>query len=971
MQRILPTCFILALCTNHATSQTSQSLGTRFHFSFMENGSGTFGQTFVNISGQTATTGTLSMPLTGYVQPFSVSPGITTTVYLSISWQYTSGTVEPYGVLVETIAPVNVVAVSSGYYSTATSNLLPEELLGPEYMVMAHEGLPGSGPEYVSELLVVATTDGSTVEIVPAASTANGQMAGIPFAITLNAHETYLVQAAQDTDDLTGTRITLVGGTACDRLAVFGGSVGTRIPATCYAAEHLYTQQLPLSKWGQSFFAAPFSSAATYTLRVLASEDNTNVWIDGVPNVLNAMDVLEENSIGSPRHIQADKPVCAAQLMESWTCSGNGDPSLVLLNSEEQGMVQAGFATVVDPLLTDHFVNITTTVGNIGLLSMDGLLVPAASFTPFVLRPDMAYASLPLNVGSHMLDAPSPFSAIAYGLGTAISYAYQVGTSLSPSIGIDSVICHAGGPLTLDAPPGLNAPYWVQASDPPDTLGTGAQLSFTPTASALLVVTDSATNVCDGGRTYSIELSIAGTLQVSTASDTACAWKSTGLFANLLPAVSADFYWEPAALIPFPNSPSVIAYPVQDTWFHLTATTPGGCWTTEDSLWVLVQPNSLVSISAAPLDTTICAGASVQLDAGAMRTIVQDTFNGSLAPWWAAVQGGVIGNSCDSLGGTSLVFGGAGMRTATTGPLDLSAGGNIRFAIVIGNGSNGCDDAEAGESIVLEASVNNGLSWNTIALLAEDVHAAFTAYQLPVPTSALGVNTIIRWRQVGWPFALNEDVWALENVAVIAPSTAGTSFLWSPSSGLNNATSPAPIATPAFTTLYSVIATDANGCALQDSVLIEVLPLPPPFTVQQVGNVLCGPVGIYTYQWYMGGVLLMGDTLPCLTVQQDGDYSVVVTATNGCTAEASALVGIDELHAAPFTITAHQGHISLSAAQHLNDLRLYAVTGQLVMERSAPLNAGGTITMTLATSGIYIVQAITADGSFAARVCVP
>jgi hypothetical protein len=48
------------------------------------------------------------------------------------------------------------------------------------------------------------------------------------------------------------------------------------------------------------------------------------------------------------------------------------------------------------------------------------------------------------------------------------------------------------------------------------------------------------------------------------------------------------------------------------------------------------------------------------------------------------------------------------------------------------------------------------------------------------------------------------------------------SYLWSPATGLDSATAPNPMASPAGTTTYTVTVTDANNCTGSDSVLVTV-----------------------------------------------------------------------------------------------------------------------------------------------------
>jgi gliding motility-associated-like protein len=52
--------------------------------------------------------------------------------------------------------------------------------------------------------------------------------------------------------------------------------------------------------------------------------------------------------------------------------------------------------------------------------------------------------------------------------------------------------------------------------------------------------------------------------------------------------------------------------------------------------------------------------------------------------------------------------------------------------------------------------------------------------------------------------------------------SGGTSYSWTPATGLNNATIDNPIASPTITTTYTVTVTDANGCTDDDQVTVDV-----------------------------------------------------------------------------------------------------------------------------------------------------
>ena len=56
--------------------------------------------------------------------------------------------------------------------------------------------------------------------------------------------------------------------------------------------------------------------------------------------------------------------------------------------------------------------------------------------------------------------------------------------------------------------------------------------------------------------------------------------------------------------------------------------------------------------------------------------------------------------------------------------------------------------------------------------------------------------------------------------------TGGTKYLWIPSAGLSSDTAANPIANPASSTNYIIYATDKNGCASSDTIIVNVLQSP-------------------------------------------------------------------------------------------------------------------------------------------------
>ncbi|MBK9539671.1 MAG: hypothetical protein IPO12_13145 [Flavobacteriales bacterium] len=706
----------LLLCwgsTSWLLAQPGTATGTRFHLAYMANYAGNPVQALnVFVSSHQDAVGTLSIPGFGFTQGFTVVAGTTTTLTLPPAFMCTvSEFAESKGVLVETDVPVSVQALNFEQYTADGTNVWPEEMLGRDYFVMAYKGLDGTAG-LNSEFLIVSTVDSIDVTITPSVVTATGRPAGVPFTVTLGAHQTYLVSALLEADDLTGSRIVAeVPQGLCDGIAVFGGSRCPNVPTGCYACDHLYEQLPPLSAWGTSYFSVPFTGPSSYTLRALASEDNTTLTYNGTPYSLDMGEVVEWNSVTTAVYIEADKPVSVAQYMEGTVCAQQGDPSMLMLSAEDQGVDQAIFSTVVSTVITSHRMGLVTDAINAGAVLLDGVAIPAASFTPYIQRPDKAYADVLLTQGSHTLSAPGPFLAHSYGFGAAESYAQGIGSALPPALGQDSIICHPGGPITLDAPPGLIYPYWYDPSDPSDTLALGAQYTFTPGGDVVVAVGDTGLAVCASGRQYHLELSITATAVLGVSADPVCAHHAVQVGATLVPPSPLSLFWEQGNGLPDAFGDTITVQPLENTWYTVHFTTPFGCWQLSDSIEVHVQSNTLIGASATASGAGTCQGDSVQLTATAEEALAFDTFTDGYAPWWSNIVGGTVGSGCGPLTDEHLVFDAGGTRSATTQPFDLSGGGAIQFDLFIGNGTNGCDDAEGADDVALEYSTNNGGTW--------------------------------------------------------------------------------------------------------------------------------------------------------------------------------------------------------------------------------------------------------------------
>ena len=439
-----------------------------------------------------------------------------------------------------------------GNARSAASLLLPINVLGKKYYVSSFTQNGGgnatvNGNTYIpkSQFQIIATRDNTVVTITPRK---NGVL-GTPFTVTFplagDMIQYQSTDAAAASQDLTGTYIESVasGSGGCLPIAVFSGTSNTtfgRQTPLCNGASYdpLFQQLYPVSTWGKSFGFIPFANYPSgVPYRVMASEDNTNVYFNGIfAATINAGQIYPAAFTTNPAtltaatNITADKPICVMEYAQSSGCAGNigvgnnqGDPDMVILNPIEQNIRDITIFSTKQQVINTQWVNILIPTAGISSfkISRNGgaLAAPTGTWQTFTSLPGYSYLQQQLPVpgvgpnplsDSYRLVSDSGFNAIAYGLGDNESYAYSAGTnvkdlyqqiSVSTQYGIESSpsVC-TGTPFRFK----ISLPYkpiqlnWDLSGLPAGTLPDHNNVTQnpTPTCTTFPIPGDELTYVC-------------------------------------------------------------------------------------------------------------------------------------------------------------------------------------------------------------------------------------------------------------------------------------------------------------------------------------------------------------------------------------------------------------------------------------------------------------------------------------------
>lgn len=342
--------------------------------------------------------------------------------------------IEAKGIHVTALSPISVHVVSESAYSADGYLALPTAGLGTSYYVMSYASASQPG----SEFAVVATQNNTSVTITPKAAGVT-KPANVAFTILLNSGETYLFENPAYAD-MTGTIVT-----ADKPIAVISGHRFGNVPSGTNYGDYLVEQLPDVSIWGKIHHTSLFSGRSSYTVRVMAFQDNTT-FTTTIPagnaaaiGTLNAGEFRDVVMSGVGEFI-SDKPVLVAQYIRGYADENyfakKGDPSMVIVTPAEQGMTDSTFGVHSLAGNTGTYMNIVTESSAITKLMLDNVAVNPALFTPVGGTSIYSTGTIPVTAGAHNLLGSVPYSALIYDFGVAgnaVSYAYPVAAKLSVS----------------------------------------------------------------------------------------------------------------------------------------------------------------------------------------------------------------------------------------------------------------------------------------------------------------------------------------------------------------------------------------------------------------------------------------------------------------------------------------------------------------------------------------------------------
>ncbi len=519
----------------------------------------------------------------------------------------------------------------------------------------------------------------------------------------------------------------------------------------------------------------------------------------------------------------------------------------------------------------------------------------------------------------------------------------EVVITVSPAVqanaGPDVAIC-AGGSTQLNATGGT-VYRWnptTNLSDP----NSPTPVAF-PTATTRYIVTITNAEGCSRNDTVFVNVNPLPVVTVTPAAPSICVGSSVQLQAT----GAVTYQWSPAAGLSNPAIADPVASPTETTTYTVTGYSATGCASVSKTVTVKVNPYPIAN--AGP-DKVVCSRQSTTIGAPAV--------SGYTYSWSPA-----LGLSNAKAANPTLTYPGDNLQPIT-----------VEYTLTVT--ANGCSSSDVvqitvnptayagpavaicqGASTQLQATGGITYSWSPATGLSNPTIAnpiasptATTTYTVTVtnPNGVCSTTSSVRVTVNAPPTvtatASSSTVCAGSPVTLTA--TGGTSYSWSPATGLSNPTSATPTATPSATTTYTVTATDARGCSNTASVTVNVTTATA--TIQASGPTTFCPGGSVTLTASPGTAYLWstGATTPSITVNTEGSYTVRVSNSANC--QVTSAPTVVTVSAAPVATIQASGTTALCSGASVT---LTASPGSSYL-----WNTGATTpSITVSTAGSYSV----------------
>jgi gliding motility-associated-like protein len=498
--------------------------------------------------------------------------------------------------------------------------------------------------------------------------------------------------------------------------------------------------------------------------------------------------------------------------------------------------------------------------------------------------------------------------------GTPNTYTITVNPTPPAPTALGATICtNNSATLTATAPGGTYAWY--------DAPVAGTLLITNPSYTTPLLTANTTYYVqttllgCTGPFTP-VTVTIAPGLVVNAGpDDTVCFGGSANL--SVTPnGVGFTYSWAPAGSLSNATIFNPVASPTTTTTYTVTVTDAGGCVGTDN---VTIYADPQITLAVAGINVTCfgaCNGQTIVIPAGGTPAYSYS---------WT---GGCISAACNSIcPGTYTVTVTDSWGCTATGNATVTQPTLLTNAITTTTPAS-CNGVCDGTATAAGAggTAPYAYSWNTVPVqnTAPATGLCAGSYTCTVTDAnsctATATATITQPTLVVIAPIVSPTICFGGSTTITATASGGNGgpyvYTWTPTAGLSNPNIANPVASPAATTVYTVNATDANGCPA--AAVTVTVTVNPPLSVVTAGTAsICpgastpisaagsnGTGGPYIYSWSpAAGLSNPNIANPIASPAATTTYTV--TVTDGCSPAVTATVTVTVLPVPVVSFTAN------------------------------------------------------------------
>jgi len=312
---------------------------------------------------------------------------------------------------------------------------------------------------------IVSGCDSTVIEITPAKNTRN-HAAGVPYNVTLNKGNAYIIGCAFRVYSMGGTRVRVVSSSCCKPINIFitypttyqfwpydyyisNPSPNPPSHNIC-CADQLIEQILPTSVWDTVFPVLPFANNSHNVINIVSASDNNIISFDGVPSYMLNTGKQFDTIIRGPVVIRSSAPISIVQNMLSYSetqplvpfalhkpVDSLSDPSSLWVLPIKDGLREAYFKSATNiatgipnnPLATGYLmnkINIICKSSSVDSIVLNNVNI-ASRFTKFPRDTNYMYAIIEIDTIMYHLVSRDKILAYYYGAYIQGSAAYPIG----------------------------------------------------------------------------------------------------------------------------------------------------------------------------------------------------------------------------------------------------------------------------------------------------------------------------------------------------------------------------------------------------------------------------------------------------------------------------------------------------------------------------------------------------------------